>query len=237
MSLPQQTDTLYFSQLVLNERSREVQRDVRDPYQMHRTLCHALDDACFANAEARARARLLFRVEQDGPLYVMVQSKHKPDWTRFHANAPTEYLRGEVQCKAIEPDLRLDSIWMFRLRANPTKREGGQPAGQKGKRVGIYREAERLAWLERKAQASGFRLLQVNVRDEGRAHHLSREGKTTSIVQVRCEVEGRKTSFSAARFDGTLQVMDTELFQATLAKGIGAGKGFGFGLLSLAKPR
>ena len=39
----------------------------------------------------------------------------------------------------------------------------------------------------------------------------------------------------AVRFEGVLQVVDPVAFQQTLRCGIGSAKGFGFGLLSLAR--
>jgi len=36
------------------------------------------------------------------------------------------------------------------------------------------------------------------------------------------------------QFDGVLQVINADDFVKTIARGIGSGKGFGFGLLSLA---
>jgi hypothetical protein len=39
----------------------------------------------------------------------------------------------------------------------------------------------------------------------------------------------------AVRFDGQLQVTDPVTFSDTLERGIGSGKGLGFGLLSLAR--
>ena len=40
--------------------------------------------------------------------------------------------------------------------------------------------------------------------------------------------------FGAVLFNGRLEVTDAERFQQTLATGIGSGKAFGFGLLSIA---
>ena len=40
----------------------------------------------------------------------------------------------------------------------------------------------------------------------------------------------------AVRFDGLLEVTDPVKFLETLRAGIGSAKGFGFGLLSLARP-
>jgi CRISPR system Cascade subunit CasE len=41
-------------------------------------------------------------------------------------------------------------------------------------------------------------------------------------------------SFGNVLFDGRLQVTDAEVFRRTLTQGIGSGKAFGFGLLSVA---
>jgi CRISPR system Cascade subunit CasE len=50
----------------------------------------------------------------------------------------------------------------------------------------------------------------------------------------RFQLPDRKIQFSAARFDGVLQISDADLFTDALESGIGSAKGFGFGLLSVA---
>ena len=45
-----------------------------------------------------------------------------------------------------------------------------------------------------------------------------------------------KLRLLAVRFDGLLQVTDPDRLRETVRRGIGSGKGFGFGLLSLARP-
>jgi CRISPR system Cascade subunit CasE len=39
------------------------------------------------------------------------------------------------------------------------------------------------------------------------------------------------------QFEGDLEVTDAAAFRAALAQGIGSGKAYGFGLLSIARPR
>ncbi len=39
----------------------------------------------------------------------------------------------------------------------------------------------------------------------------------------------------AVRFEGVLKIINKELFTKTIENGIGSAKGFGFGLLSLAR--
>ena len=147
---------MFLSQLILNSRSREVQRDLDDPYQMHKTLSRAFTLGCTDNeGQAALRgARVLFRVDDDkGRLHVIVQSKTVPDWSvlacsGYVSEAP------RVRPFALSDDvLRIGRRFAFRLLANPTRRDN-----QSARRVGLYREWERLAWLGRKALACGFQL-------------------------------------------------------------------------------
>lgn len=201
---------LYLSQLTLNPRSRQVQAELRDPYEMHRTLAKAFGEG----AEGQSAARCLFRVEEESggiSLRLLVQSRVLPSWQNLAV--PTDYLRDIPQVKSFNPALTAGQLLSFRLRANPTVR-------REGKRLGLYRAAERLAWLSRKATENGFSLLTAT---------------EISERSPECQAKSNKAVFSAARFEGVLRVLDPENFSAALAGGIGAGKGFGFGLLSISR--
>ncbi len=70
---------MYLSRLILNPLSRQVQQEIANPYQMHRTILHAFPQDLRANGE-----RVLFRVDalpRTGQLHLLVQSQGKPDWT------------------------------------------------------------------------------------------------------------------------------------------------------------
>lgn len=212
---------MFLSQLVLNPRAHDVQRDMRDAYQLHKTLSRAWPDA-----DDYAGARVLFRLEEDrgaSPI-VLVQSQTAPDWEQL----PSKYLQ-RTQSKQWQPQFSDGQRLAFRLRANPTiKREG--------KRCGLYLENERLSWLERKARTNGFALLSVTVRDEGR--EVVKNGdddKTVRLRQMTARIGERRADFSAATFDGILQACDANCLQDALCNGIGSAKGLGFGLLSLAR--
>ncbi len=201
---------LYLSQLTLNPRSRQVQAELRDPYEMHRTLAKAFGEG----PEGQSAARCLFRVEEGAgglSLRLLVQSQRPPSWQNLTASP--DYLRDAPQVKSFAPALSTGQLLSFRLRANPTVRRDG-------KRLGLYRPEERLAWLSRKASENGFALL------------------TATEISERppeCQAKGHKAVFSAVQFEGVLRVMDAEAFLSALAGGIGAGKGFGFGLLCLSR--
>jgi len=199
---------LYLSQLTLSPRSRQVQAEMRDPYEMHRTLAKAFGEG----EEAQVAARCLFRVEEDrqGILRLLVQSQQPPAWE--YLTALPGYLLAAPQVKPFAPSLRKGQALAFRLRANPTVRRDG-------KRLGLYGEEERLAWLRRKGAENGFSVERVTISSE----HSSK-----------CQAKSHKAVFSAVLFEGILRINDPELLLVALTNGIGAGKGFGFGLLSLA---
>jgi CRISPR system Cascade subunit CasE len=214
--------TLHLSLLFLDPRDRQALRDLRCDYDMHRTLLRA-----FPDADAGGAGAVRFRVEplaDDRLAQVLVQSEKPPDWSRL----PDGYLAELPSVKLFDPPrFAVGRQLRFRLRANPVKRlrgesvgPDGQPVEAKwhGKRVGLRQEAEQRAWLDRKAEAAGFRVLECQVSsttDRSRRHD-----------HVMTHVE--------ARFDGVLEVRDPAAFQAALRSGIGSAKGFGFGLLSVA---
>ncbi len=210
---------MYLSRLILNPRSRRVQSEVSDPYQMHRSLMRAFPDGVREVGE-----RTLFRVDAEprfaGPA-LLVQSRLEPDWSWLGEPEARGYLlplpEPNPWVKRFELHLEPGQVLAFRLRANPTVRRAG-------KRLGLYREEQQLAWLARKAQAAGFEPVGVHVCQE----HMRRGTLHRERVEHRLEL-------LSVRFDGYLRVTDPQRLAGALAAGIGSGKGFGFGLLSLAR--
>ena len=217
---------MYLSQLILNPRSRRVQRELADPYQMHRSIMRAFPDGLRKGDE-----RVLFRVDEHPGLGVpalLVQSVNRPDWS-WLAQDPgaagylLEEPRDNPAVKSFDPAMRAGQVLTFRLRANPTKRLSAG-TGNKGKRVGIYREEEQLDWLARKGEQHGFRVLQAR---------LCRDAKIKREKAIRRQEQAHKLELISAQFDGLLQVTDPAVLIQALESGIGTAKGFGFGLLSL----
>lgn len=159
---------IYLSRLVPNIRSRETRRDLADCVAMHRTLMNAFPDGLSSSGAARAEAGLLYRVEAtgEGAVAMLVQSVLPPEWRRL----PPSWLQpaSEPLVNEIAEALgRIDSgsVLRFKLVANPTRKIGTKTGadGRKsnGKRVELRGEEEWIAWLERKAGQSGFRLKTV----------------------------------------------------------------------------
>lgn len=106
----------------------------------------------------------------------------------------------------------------FDLVASPCKKISTE--GCKNSRRKILREpSERQAWLEKKADGAGFRILY--------AEELDR----VNVTGVHSEEKGSVMNHSGYRYTGTLQITDADSFRQALALGFGPGKAYGFGML------
>lgn len=235
---------MYLSRLDLNPRSRDVQRDVLDCQAMHRRVMSGFPDLPAVDQNAREKLGVLFRVELEhraNALTLLVQSRVEPDWSRL----PAGYLRSGVasnpRCKAIDavltylkPDLRC----RFRLRANPTKRIHERNTAQeekwRGKRVDLFDDADRRKWLMRRSEEAGFVIEALEPESRGEVEVIGDE--RVHGRRGRGE-DGKRLTFGGVTFEGRLRVVDPVRFREALEKGIGPGKAYGFGLLSIAPAR
>ncbi len=214
---------MYLSRLMLNPRARRVQRELANPYELHRTLMRAFPRAL------PAEERILFRVDIDehsGIPVVLLQSHTCPDWAWLGDPGAQSYLLRAPETKSFNFAFQPGQILSFRLRANPTKR-----CKDTGQRVGFFREQDQRTWLERKGEQGGFRVVRVAIAKEGNVQSWQPLERVPGVEQG---PKARQLVFLAVRFDGLLQVTDPAKLWATVQMGIGSGKGLGFGLLSLA---
>lgn len=233
---------MFLSKLMLNPRSRAVRRDLADCQELHRTLL-----AAFPHIRAKAPREefgLLYRLEpvaRSGLVTAIVQSAFEPNWGQL----PSGYLleaENNPACKPVSDGyaaLCAGQRLAFRLRANPTRKidTKTRPDGTKsnGQRVEIRGEENQIAWLNRKADQHGFRLLGVRINPDVANLRVAPESKVLGWREVRDETSPkRRLIFGAALFEGVLEVADADVFRRTLADGIGSGKAYGFGLLSIA---
>lgn len=223
---------MFLSNLILNIHHRDVRRDLADCQQMHRTLLAAFPQA--ESETARAEFGLLFRVETNsrtGGVTVLAQSRTLPDWQRLPAGyLLAEPLASDIADKYKPEVLHNQRQLRFRLRANPTRKieTKSLPDGTKrnGKRVELFRETDQIQWLRRKAETAGFRVLQLRLNPDVSNVRAQPETKTISRT--------KRLTFGSVLFEGELEITNAEAFLAALTHGIGSGKAYGFGLLSIA---
>lgn len=217
---------MYLSKLTLNPRNRQVMNELARPYEMHRTLLGMLPAGGVGQPRtAEDTHGLLFRIDQQpqtNAYTVLVQSNMLPAWPMLEAKQDARnepYLSGTVQAKTITLQFTREQQVRFRLSANPTKRLSAGK-GNIGKRIGLYKVEDQIDWLHRKGQQHGFTVLSAMP-----SHQDHSEDRVNRL------------ELFSVQFDGILQVTDPAAFLTAVQAGIGSGKAFGFGLLSVAPAR
>lgn len=203
---------MYLSQLVLNERDRTVQRDLGNAHTLHQRIMQAFPDENRDNP--RADWNVLFRHEPDSAV-VLVQSVIHPDWNRLQQGYLTKHDTKPFSLETSQ--LNEGRIFQFRLKANPSKRDS-----KTGKTIGLFHSTDQLAWLERRAAQYGFQLLSVDTIPTPNVFGV--KGKGTSPIRI-----------VTVLYQGVLQIIDPVLFNTALQQGIGRGRSYGCGLLSIAR--
>jgi CRISPR system Cascade subunit CasE len=194
--------------LAVDTPSRDLLRDLANPYDLHRTLTRAV-----ATQPDQPPPRLLFRLEAapeaSRPAGLLVQTPDEPTWDTL----PDGYLVTGPP-KQFTPAVAAGQHLRFRLRANPVKRDNAT-----GKRVSLIGEEAQRDWLVRKGNRHGFDV--VAARMSAQTRQVARKN-------------GRRLTHDTVTYDGLLAVTDPDALADAVASGIGPGKAFGCGLLSLA---
>ena len=204
---------MYLSQLILNSRQSQVHRDLGNAHRFHQRMMQAFPDQEDRDSP-REDWHILFRQEPDSDI-VLVQSAIEPDWSKL----PEHYLNHHaIKAVAWEAEhLPMGRTLQFRLKANPSKRDS-----KTKKTIGFYRRSDQLAWLERQADRCGFRLLGAEVAPAPNVFGIKKKGAPPVRI-------------TTALFQGILEVTEPNKFLTVIRQGIGRGKSYGCGLLSIAR--
>ncbi|MFI5756845.1 type I-E CRISPR-associated protein Cas6/Cse3/CasE [Streptomyces sp. NPDC051569] len=210
--------TALLTRIQLNPRHPSVVKDLADAVGLHRTIMrlapHDLGD------RARERAGVLFRLDEneDGAT-LLVQTRIPPrlgELPNGYGRADSRDLAPMFKALAVGTQVR------YRIAANASKRlrpsaEQEEKGHTRGNVVPLHGE-EATAWWSRRSAESGLDVHTV---------------LATSLrpAQVR---KGPGPRHALTRFDGTATVTDPEALAHAVVTGIGKGKPYGAGLLSLA---
>jgi CRISPR system Cascade subunit CasE len=229
----------YLSRLDVNALDRRVQRELGDCDLLHRRILNG-----FPHVEGSGREALgvLYRVDVGATgIALLVQSATEPDWSALPPWFLSPRARPNVACKPIDEALksiRAGQTLRFRLHANPTKRVAKAEDRLRGKRVDLRREEDQLAWLERKAVAAGFETVRVAARPPQPDRDQVPDVRTTDLGRIggrrRRGQESDRLTLGSVTFEGELRVTDANLLCTAIRAGIGSGKAYGCGLLSVA---
>lgn len=218
---------MYFSRISLDGSqvlTSELLAAVRTEYGLHQAIWSLFSD------HPDRRRDFLYHIENhSGPPVVLALSARRPSLsgTTWH-----------IDTKEYSPSLQSGSRLGFLLRANPVRtREGRRHDVVMEEKQRLRKDAvapdawppkaelvqtAAAAWLERRAEGHGFRLIAVRA-DGYRQLEMGRPG--TKPIRL-----------STVDYSGALEVADPELFlRRTLYEGVGPAKGFGCGLMLLRR--
>jgi len=208
------TGTLHLTQILVSYEDAVRLLKIRDTYDWHQRVWQA-----FSGRDVQQRD-FLIRVDRKEEAFRVLILSHsqpsKPDW------CPTDCFGTQV----VPDDYFAHARYRFSLLANPTKKlRVDNPDGTRkknGRRVPLTQREELVAWLVRKAAASGFTINADALRTIPRGREFFHKSGTA---------HGTHT---AVEFQGELTVSEPAQFRATVATGIGSAKAFGFGLLVIS---
>ncbi|MFH8939532.1 type I-E CRISPR-associated protein Cas6/Cse3/CasE [Streptomyces griseosporeus] len=203
----------------LNLQSRDVQRDLRDPAQMHRTVMRMVPDNL--GDAPRHQAGLLYRLDVTDISSTLLVQAAGLDPSRL----PAGY--GQADVKSLAPmftALRKGLGVRYRIVLNPAKRQrlSLEEKGKRGKIVPLSGAEADQWWLRRAAEAG----LDLHVLTPTTMEPVRARGQDTPRMR-----------HSLIRYDGTAVITDPDALRDAITGGIGRGKPYGAGLLSLAPAR
>lgn len=206
---------MYLSRVSLDLQKRETMIALGNPQRFHGAVEQAFPGE---------RRRRLWRLDPLGEkLYLMILSEDKPDLSEIE----NQFGTGEPgETKAYTPLLEQitpGSVWSFRLAANPTVSKPSSAGFSERGRVYAHITPEfQEKWLRTRAEKHGFQPRSIQVTGSRWLHfQKGRQGRPVTLLSV--------------VYEGSLEVTDPALFRQALTEGIGRGKAYGQGLLTVMK--
>lgn len=207
---------MYLTQMRLDINNRRTLSALASPAKFHGAV---------ESAFSGQRQRNLWRIDSRGAQnYLLILSGEKPDITQaVQQFAPPGETWQTKDYTQLLNRISQGSRWQFRLCANPTYSVPAGP-GQRGRVCAHSTPEHQAAWLERQSERHGFVLKKDEFAVMKSVWYRFRKGNT-----------GKNVTFLAVTYEGYLEVRDPELFCRMLCSGIGHGKAYGAGLMTLVR--
>lgn len=208
---------MFLSRMKLDLSSRATVMALASPNRFHGAI-----ERAFADPD-RASGRKLWRIDHlNGNRYMLLLSEDAPDLSSAVSQFGFPGERWETKDYApLLARVSNGSAWRFRLTANPTisKSAGdGQTRGRLHAHITVEHQKN---WLASRAEKHGFALNDAFDVVHSRWERFQKHG------------QGRAVALLSATFEGVLTVFDADLFRAALTGGIGRGKAYGMGLMTI----
>lgn len=207
---------MFLSRIPLDRYNRNTLRALSSP-----SIFHGAVESSFTGD----RKRNLWRIDCLGDqLYLLLLSDCEPELLSFCSQFGQEELSFETKLyDGLLDRIKTGDKWRFRLTANPTKSVSDNKNGKRGKVVAHITTDFQKKWLIERSAKNGF----------------SVNENSFDIVQsrwIRFYKKGSKAiSLLSVTYEGILEVTDAYAFRSSLINGIGRGKAYGMGLITVMK--
>ena len=221
---------MFLSRMFLNPRRRDARRLTADPQAMHAAVMSAFPP------DAHDAGRVLWRIDDDADrLSLFVVSPTMPSFDHLQeqagwSNQPTWDVRPYAQ---VVDRLMKGQEYSFRLAANPVRIVTGDDGVKR--RHAHLTAPQQLSWLIDRSDRLGVEFPSATGLLEGEPSIA--EVAVTGREQLRFRRQGHPMTLTRVRYDGQLRVVDPAALRAVMIDGIGKGKAYGCGLLTLAPRR
>lgn len=218
---------MYLTQFSVNVGRRAAREMLVSPERTHAAVLGCFPPGQHRTDEARTLWRLDRRSSHD--IVLLISSPLRPDLTALNEECgwSTGTSGKTADYAGFLAALEIGQRWAFRLAANPVHAVA-DPArpGARGRRVAHVTASQQLAWLLHRSERHGFSL---------------GEAAEPTVAVTRREMlsfkrKGKTVTVSRAQFDGVLEVTDADSLKTAIHQGIGPAKGYGLGMLTLARP-
>ncbi len=213
--------SLWLTRIQPDSQRADARKDIAGAVDMHHRLMSLFPDNL--GDQARSHLGVLFRIE-DTPsgAQVLMQSSTEPDLTRL----PAGY--GPALTKPLTPlldALRPDLTVRYRIAANAIRKPGRTTREIYNLSAVVPLNGQAAEdWWTRQAEASGLKVITVHSTPLDAARGARRQ-------------DHRLIKHTRTQFEGTALITDPDQLRTRVTEGIGKGKAYGCGLLSLAPTR
>ena len=205
---------MYLSRVKLDISNRKTMMAMASPNLFHGAV---------ENAFTGERKRNLWRIDTlRGCPYLLILSPDRPDLSDIAAQFGFIAPQIDAEIKNYRPLLdRIEnnSHWHFKLTANPVKSVSAKERGEIHAHVTPYYQKK---WLLDRAEKHGFLLREDEFDVVHSQWYTFQKGINRAVL-------------FAATYEGGLTVTDSDLFRDVLINGIGHGKAYGMGLMTIVR--
>ncbi len=214
---------MFLSRIELDTKRRSTMKALTSPNILHGAI---------EQSYSGPRERRLWRLDQlQHHLYLLLLSPNKPDLTNIvnQFGFPDRNPRWETRSYGLLLDSVKDATrWRFRLVANPIKCcKPSQDDKNRGQIHAHITSAHQSEWLLQRCQNYGFSLNPDQFLVVGSQWYRFHKGNQRKSP----------VTILAVTYEGILTITNAVRFQQTLQEGLGRGKAFGMGMLTIIRDK